>query len=64
MTICVVFVSSDDHEGTMGTLKLERAFKAIDNYPIVNNEMVQGFDVGRISKQTSTNGGIENGHSN
>ena len=63
MTMWVVFVSNDDYDGTMGRLKLERAFKAIDNYPIVKNGMVQGFDVGRIWEQTPTSGGIENGHS-
>ena len=43
ITTLLLFIAENDYLGTKATLEIGRLLKSAFNYPIVNNEMVQGL---------------------
>lgn len=43
LTLAVMFFAPNDFEGCKGTIELARLLHACCNYPVVNNEMIQGL---------------------
>lgn len=43
ITAAIVFVTENDYEGCKGSIEFAKLLQSINNYPVVNNEMMQGL---------------------
>jgi len=52
LTVALIFITTNDYEGSLTTLRLAEMLQNIHNYPLVQNDMVEGNVSVMLSQNT------------